>query len=115
MLCGLLAIAAVTEQALAHPELPLAASSRLALAIGVVLFVCGTAAVLWRATGRTAVARWVLAPAAGAAVVAAGAASWAAMSMVLAMLVLVAVIEERRATLPKLPGRSGVAHGSSRV
>ena len=65
MLCGVIAMAAATEEALAHPDEALATSGRVFLAAGATLFVCGTAAATWRATGRTHLWRWLLAPAAG--------------------------------------------------
>ncbi|HSL68824.1 MAG TPA: low temperature requirement protein A, partial [Longimicrobiales bacterium] len=93
MLCGVIAMAAATEQMLAHPDERLALPGRIALASGTVLFVCGTAAALWRATSRTAAARWVLAPTAATAVLALGAAPWIALLLVLTMLVAIAVVE----------------------
>lgn len=96
MLCGVIAMAAATEQALAHPDRPLAVSLRIALGAGAVLFVCGTAAALWRATGQTQIFRWVFAPAAAIAVLALGAVPWVAMALILAMLVAVAVVEHMR-------------------
>lgn len=102
MLCGVIAMAAATEQALAHPDLPLALSLRLALGAGAVLFVCGTAAALWRATGRTPMSRWALAPAAALAVLALGAVPWVAMVLILAMLTAVAVAEHLRPVAPRL-------------
>ena len=95
MLCGVIAMAAATEQVLAHPDEPLAVSLRLALGVGAVLFVCGTAAALWRATGRTPVWRWGLAPAAAIAVLLLGGVPWIALALILAMLAAVALIEHR--------------------
>ena len=43
MLCGVIAMAAATEAALAHPHEPFAFDLRIALGAGAVLFVCGTA------------------------------------------------------------------------
>ena len=97
MLCGVVAIAAATEEALAHPAMPLAAEMRTALGGGAVLFICGTAAAMWRATGRAPLWRGVLAPAAAVAVVAFGATPGIAMGILLVMLVVVAVIEQRQA------------------
>ena len=94
MLCGVIAIAAATEQALAHPERALTVGLRIALGAGVVLFVCGTAAALWRATGRTTAIRWALAPAAAVAVLALGSVPWVALALILMMLVAVGTVEE---------------------
>src|SRR5688572_16366387 len=73
MLCGVIAMAAATEEALAHPDLPLAADVRVELAAGAVLFIWGTAAAMWRAMGRASLWRAVLVPAAAVAVVTVGA------------------------------------------
>jgi len=106
MLCGVIAMAAVTEQALAHPDEPLALTARLALGGGAVLFVCGTAGALWRATGTATSSRWVLAPVAAFIVVVFGVLPWVAMLIVLAMLVAVGVVEHRTARLAPLhPGQ----------
>ena len=94
MLCGVIAIAAATEQVLAHPERALTVGLRIALGAGVVLFVCGTAAALWRATGRTSAIRWALAPAAAVAVLALGSVPWVALALILMMLVAVGTVEE---------------------
>ena len=50
MLCGIIAYAAALEEAILHPEDPLGTAGRLALALGIVLFVGGTALAMWRAT-----------------------------------------------------------------
>lgn len=93
MLCGVIAMAAATEEALAHPDQALTVGGRVFLAAGAVLFVCGTAAATWRATGRMRPWRWVLAPVAGAAVALLAAAPWMAMALLLAMLVAVSMLE----------------------
>jgi low temperature requirement protein LtrA len=93
MLCGVIAMAAATEEALAHPDEALAVSGRVFLATGAVLFVCGTAAATWRATGGTRPWRWLLAPAAGATVALIDAVPWTAMAILLAMLTVVGLLE----------------------
>jgi low temperature requirement protein LtrA len=98
MLCGVIAMAAATEQALAHPNDALTPDIRWTLGAGAVLFVCGTAVALWRATGRLSLARLVLAPAAAVGLALHGATPWVAMTWLLAMLVIVAAIEHRRAS-----------------
>lgn len=98
MLCGVIAIAAASEVALAHPEQPLEPGVRAALGVGAVLFVCGTAAALWRAGGRLLGSRLVLMPAAAVAVVAVGAAPWAALLLVAAALAAVAIVEHKPAS-----------------
>jgi len=88
-----IAMAAATEEALAHPDEALAASGRVFLASGAVLFVCGTAAATWRATGTTRPWRWVLAPVAGIAVAMIDTTPWMAMAILLAMLIVVSLFE----------------------
>jgi low temperature requirement protein LtrA len=95
MLYGVIAMAAATEAALAHPELPLATDLRIALGGGALLFICGTAAAIWRATGRAPLWRVVLALAAAIAVVAVGTIPRVAMGTLLATLVVIAAIEHR--------------------
>lgn len=95
MLCGVITMAAATAEALAHPDRVLAADMRAGLGAGAALFVCGTAAALWRATGRSSVWRWSAGVAGALAVMAAGAVPWVAMALLLAMLVAVSAIEER--------------------
>ena len=102
MLCGVIAIAAATEAALAHPDETLAADLRVALGCGAVLFVCGTAAGIWRATGRALLWRWVLTPVAAAVLFALNTVPWIAMAVVAALLVAIAVIEHQQLT----PARS---------
>jgi low temperature requirement protein LtrA len=105
MLCGVIAMAAATEAALAHPHEPLAVDIRAALGAGAVLFVCGSAAAIWRATGDVLVWRWALAPAFAVAVMTLGGPPWASMSVVLALLIVVAAVEgqTRRATSASPP------------
>jgi low temperature requirement protein LtrA len=50
MLCGILAYAVALEEAIAQPAEPLTAAARLALALGVLLFIGGTGFAMWRAT-----------------------------------------------------------------
>jgi low temperature requirement protein LtrA len=59
MLCGIVAVAVTVEAAVAHPHEPLDIASRGILASGLVLFVGGTAAAVWRATGTWLVPRLV--------------------------------------------------------
>ena len=99
MLFGVIVMAAATEAALAHPDEPLAADLRIALGGGAVLFICGTAAAMWRATGRPQIWRFVLAPAAAAMVFLAGAAPAVGLAILLALLVAIAAIERELAVV----------------
>lgn len=60
MLFGVIAYAAIVEAALANPVEPLSLARRIALAVGLVLFVGGMAAAVWRATGSPMWARVIL-------------------------------------------------------
>lgn len=60
MLCGLVLYAEVVQEALGHPAEPLPSGGRVALALGLVLFVGGMAWPMWRATRRLMRARLVL-------------------------------------------------------
>jgi low temperature requirement protein LtrA len=100
MLCGVIGMAAATEEALAHSDRALLLNLRVALGGGALLFVCGTAAATWRATGRILPWRWGLALIATAGVFVFGAVPWVAMAILLAMLVAVAVIEHRGFSQP---------------
>jgi low temperature requirement protein LtrA len=93
MLCGVIAMAAATEAALAHPDQSLPVSIRAALGVGLLLFVGGTAAAVWRATGRLPFWRSVISPVAGAAIVVLGAAPWMALAIALTMLATISFIE----------------------
>ena len=52
MLCGVIAYAVAIEEVIAHPGEPLAPTGRLALVIGLTLFVGAMAVTIWRATQR---------------------------------------------------------------
>jgi low temperature requirement protein LtrA len=95
MLCGVIAMAAVAEEALAHPDDPLAMSLRVALGTGALLYVGGTAMAIWRLSGRVLIARWLLIAAAAAAVILAGATPWVALALLFTALVAIAVVEHR--------------------
>jgi low temperature requirement protein LtrA len=101
MLGGIIAMAAVTEQTLTHPELPLDAAARAALGAGMVLFVGGTAMAVWWATGRALVWRIVLLPIAAAAVFVAGSIPAVAMATMLALLLTIAAVERELVPHPR--------------
>ena len=60
MICGIIAYAFAVEEIVAHPGDPLPFEGRLALALGVTLFVGGMMVAIWRATGRLLMIRVVL-------------------------------------------------------
>ena len=70
MMCGVIAYAAAVEVAVAHPDEPLPLVARVALALGLALFVGGMAAAMWRATRRLPVPRVVAIAATALAIVA---------------------------------------------
>ena len=69
MLCGVIAYAVAIEEAVAHPGEPLLLEGRLALGIGIALFIVGTAAAVWRATGSLLLPRIALIGAAALALI----------------------------------------------
>ena len=96
MVCGVIAYAAAIEAAVAHPADPLGVESRLALAVGVVLFVGGMALALWRATGRLPVLRTSMTVATAVAVAVVGGVSpIVTLALALAGVAAVAFLEER--------------------
>jgi low temperature requirement protein LtrA len=103
MLCGVVAIAVATAEALAHPGRVLATDLRLGLGGGAVLFVCGTAAAVWRATGQLRIWRCVLAVITAGGVVAIPALPWLTMAVLAVMLVAICVIERRLPELQSMP------------
>lgn len=50
MICGVIAFAAAVEDVALHPGEPIGATARIALALGLLLFVGGMAGAMWRAT-----------------------------------------------------------------
>ncbi len=95
LLCGVIAMAAATEAGLAHPDEPFALDVRAALGVGAVLYVCGTAAAIWRATGNVLAWRWGIAPIFAGIVISLTGPPWMSMGVVLIMLVAVGAIENR--------------------
>lgn len=112
MLCGIIGFAVAVEAAVSHPEIPLALGLRSALAVGMVLFLGGSALAIWRATGRILVVRTALAILAGGGVVLAEVSPPISLGIVLAMLAAV-LAREHRMFASGVPGQSSAsAHGS---
>ena len=104
MLCGVIAYAFVVEEAVAHPADPLPFSARLALALGLALFVGGVAVAVRRATGRVLVARVVLTLITAIAVVAVAAvAPWVTLTLGFVGVVMIALLEQLGGPLAKVP------------
>ncbi len=60
MICGIIGYAVAIEEAIAHPSDPLAVQGRLALALGLALFIGGMVPAIRRATGRVLAVRLFL-------------------------------------------------------
>jgi low temperature requirement protein LtrA len=98
MLCGIVSYAVALEEAIAHPGEPLATSGRTALALGLLLFVGGTALAMWRATCGRPVARVaIIVVTATALLLLESEPAFASLSVALAGVALIAVLDERRA------------------
>lgn len=96
MLCGVIACAAVVEQAVAHPAGPLSPGWRIALAVGLVLFVGGAAGAVWRANGRLLQPRFAIIGGTALAIVSVpGAPPLISLAIAFAGLAAVAVVEEK--------------------
>jgi len=96
MLCGVIAVAAATEEALSRPDEPLSTGARVALGTGTTLFVVGAAAAIWRATGHLPFWRLVLPPVAAVVVILLNGDPWLPFALTASMLVVLSVLEYRR-------------------
>ena len=95
MLCGIIAYAAAIEHALAHPGDPFDAASRIALGLGLALFVVGLAIAFWRATGRILRSRVVIGAATAIAIIAmTGVSPAISLAIGLVGVAVVAVVEQ---------------------
>lgn len=98
MLCGVVAYAVALEEAIAHPGDPLTSSTRLALALGLFLFVGGTALAMWRATcGRPTARVVIISVTAATLLLLAGQPAFVSLAVALAGVGLIALLDERRA------------------
>ena len=96
MLFGVIAYAALVETAVAHPVGPLALAGRIALALGLVLFVDGMAVAVWRATGSLMRARVILIIATAITIVAiAGVSAAVTLGIALTGIIVILVLEQR--------------------
>lgn len=100
MVCGVVAYAFVVEEAVAHPGEPLPLATRLALALGLALFVGGMALAVQRATRRHLGLRVVLTAATALALVAvANAPPWVTLGIAFGGVALIALSEQLRGKL----------------
>lgn len=60
MLCGIIAFAVAVEEVIAHPQEPLVLTGRIALAAGLLLFLGGMVAAVWRATQHLLLPRLII-------------------------------------------------------
>jgi low temperature requirement protein LtrA len=98
MLCGVVAYAVALEEAIAHPGDPLPTSGRVALALGMSLFIGGTALAMWRANcGRPLARVMVVAVTSTVILFLSGQAAFFSLTVALVGVALVALLEERRA------------------
>ncbi|MCH7586885.1 MAG: low temperature requirement protein A [Chloroflexi bacterium] len=100
MLFGVIAYAALVETAVAHPVGPLPLVGRIALALGLVLFVAGMAAAVWRATGILMRARVLLSMATAIGIVAfSGVSAVVTLMIALTGILAILVLEQRTGSL----------------
>jgi low temperature requirement protein LtrA len=100
MLCGIIAYAVAIEEAIAHPHEPLLTGGRIALAVGLVLFIGGMGIAIWRATRRLLLPRLVLAIVTAIIVVAiAGVSPLISLTMAFIGILVIVTWEQRLDTL----------------
>jgi low temperature requirement protein LtrA len=98
ILCGIIAYAVAVEGAVAHPSEPIGTPERIALALGLLLYVGGLALALWRADRGIRLSRVFVALITAALVYAlAGVPAPVSLGVALAGVVIVAALEERLA------------------
>ena len=103
MLLGVIAIAFVVEEAIAHPHDALHLDARIALSVGMVLFIGGVALSLWRTTGILPLPRTliVLVTAIVVAVVG-GVSAPVTLGLAFAGILVVALVERNASALPEV-------------
>jgi low temperature requirement protein LtrA len=98
MLCGVIAYAVALEEAIAHPGDPLVPSARLALALGPLLFVVGTALAMWRATcGRPVTRVTIIVVTSSALLLMSSQPAAVSLALALTGVGLISLLDERRA------------------
>ena len=94
MMCGVVAYAFVIEEAVAHPNEPLVFTGRLALALGLALFVGVTAIALRRATGRLMLPRILLLAGTVVAIMVWVVTPWVSLTVAFVGVALIALLEQ---------------------
>jgi low temperature requirement protein LtrA len=97
LLCGVIAYAAVVEEALTHADQALSLLWRTALSAGLVLFLGGMALALWRGTGQLLWARVVLTLTSAAGVMVLPGTAMVSLGIALAGVTAIALMEENLA------------------
>ena len=96
MLFGVIAYAAIVEAAVANPVEPLSPAESIALALGLVLFVGGMAAAVWRATRSPMWGRVILIVATALAIVAiSGVSASVTLGVALTGILAILLLEQR--------------------
>jgi low temperature requirement protein LtrA len=97
MLCGVIAYAVAIEAAVSHPNDPMSLGVRLALALGLLLFVGGMAAAMWRATcGRLVPRAIIISITAGLVVGAGGVPPLVSLAVAFLGVAAIALVEHRQ-------------------
>ena len=111
MLGGIVAYAIAIEEVVAHPDEPFSLVGRVALAIGLILFVGGMAVALWRATGRLLLPRVILTVATAVAILALTEVSpLLTLAIALVGIVIIDALEQRgKGALAALPQREEIS------
>jgi low temperature requirement protein LtrA len=95
MLCGIIGFAAAVEEAVRHPADALTVQGRWALAVGVALFLWGTALAKWRCVGTLHVSRFGVVAATTVAVAFWPARSWGSLLLALGGVTALVAMEQR--------------------
>jgi hypothetical protein len=97
MMCGVIAYAASIEETVAHLDEPISFVGRVALAVGLALFVGGMAVAIWRATRRILRPRLILTAVTAIMIVAvAGVSALFTLGIAFVGIVLIVTVEQWR-------------------
>ena len=100
MLCGIIAYAAALEHAIEHPDAAFEWRPRLALALGLLLFVGGMVPVMWRAQRRFLLVRALITIATAVVILMLPAAApWLSLTIVLIGVAIIVSWEQREVSV----------------
>jgi low temperature requirement protein LtrA len=103
IIAGVIAYTLAVEEGIAHPEDPLEIESRLALSLGLLLFVGGMASAIWRATGKILGLRLILILGTSLSVLAVGGVpAVTSLGIAFAGTLIIAILEQRTLKLPRV-------------